>query len=81
MSSKLNLLLCALLIVCYRAQAQYLVFPRGSVSNEIVPANKIKVHISPLGMKPKTGILHGGLKLAEPISACSDVQSVDVSNE
>ena len=34
------------------------------------PDNRIKAYVSPLGLKPKTGIIHGELKMAEPLSAC-----------
>jgi hypothetical protein len=55
---------------------QNLVFLSPSDFAETFRNNTIKVISSPIGFKPKSGTLHGKIELAQPLSACIDVQEV-----
>ena len=59
----------------YVGNGQALVNLQPQTLVSFINMTEIKVKLSPIGFKPSTGTLHGKIILADPFSACSDIQS------
>ena len=68
--------LFTLLLLALACSCQNLIILSPSEFAETFRNNTIKVISSPIGFKPKSGTLHGKFALAQPISACQEVEEV-----